>query len=139
MKTVRRQDNRGSKIALVADIIVNTQSYPDETKNFPPVFPLLEKNGFGLYLLPSHAGKLRHIERWIELAVDQLQEYNNREYQTVIIGVKGLPGKGIWEKQLKTEFKRRNLKPPPQFDVPLNVPQSKTDNVLGELRTFLNT
>ena len=136
---MKRPDQRGSKLALVPDVIVNSQSYPDVARNFPPVFPLLEKTGFGLYLLPSHTMKLPRIERWIELAVDQLQEYANRGYRTVIIGVKGLPGKGIWEKELKKEFKRRKLKPPPEFDVPLHVPPAKAANVLDELGAFLNS
>jgi hypothetical protein len=107
-------DARSFKMAVVADYFVNPHTYrrlPATTR----IYEELRDAGFGIIKMPHPSMIGKGLQGWITSTVDQIQEYTNRGFRVIVLGVDGLPGKGIWMSELKKELKQRKL------DVPSSI------------------
>lgn len=104
-------DARSFKMAVVADYYVNPQNYPRYPKS-NRVYEKLRDAGYGIIKMPHPAMVGKGIEGWIVSTVDQIQEYANRGFRVFVLGVEGLPGKGIWMNLITKEVKKRGIPQP---------------------------
>lgn len=101
-------------MAVVADYYMNPQNYP----KFPQTTKVYEKlrdAGYGIIKMPHPTMIGKGAEGWVSTTVDQIQEYSNRGFQVFVLGVEGLPEKGIWMSALKKEIKQRGMPVPPSI------------------------
>lgn len=101
-------DARSFKMAVVADYFVNPYNYrrlPATTT----IYEQLRDAGYGIIKMPHPSMIGKGLQGWITSTVDQIQEYTNRGFKMIVIGVDGLPGKGIWMSELRKEFRQRKL------------------------------
>jgi len=104
-------DARSFKMAVVADYYVNPQSYP-RLPNTSSVYQQLSEAGYGIIKMPPPTMIGKGTEGWVTSTVDQIQEYSHRGFRVFVLGVDGIPGKGIWLEALRREIKKRGLQMP---------------------------
>ena len=101
-------DTRSFKMAVVADYFVNPQSYPKMPQR-SMIYDQLRDSGFGIIKMPHPAMIGKGLDSWVVSTVDQIQEYSNRGFRVLVLGVDGISGKGIWMANLRKEIRKRGL------------------------------
>ena len=101
-------DARSFKMAVVADYFVNPQNY-SRLPQSNTVYHELQNCGYGIIKMPHPRMIGKSLEGWVVSTVDQIQEYSNRGFKVLVVGVDGISGKGIWMADLKKEIKKREL------------------------------
>ena len=127
-------DARSFRMAVVADYYVNPQSYP-WLPNTSSVYQQLSRVGYGIIKMPPPTMIGKGTAGWITSTVDQIQEYSHRGFQVIVLGVDGVPGKGIWLDALRKEIKKRGLKMPDSVVLKraeLSHPEQALDPVLKQ-------
>lgn len=100
---MRGGDPRSKKVAIVPDCVVNA---PAECLGLKAAYEILDAAGAGLIALPS-PDLATMVDRWIEITIDQVQDYRKHGYSVLVVGVEGLPGYGVWYERLAEEYRRR--------------------------------
>lgn len=111
MKSMRFNDRRSFKVVVMADYFMNPQTYPclpDTSRLYETVRDL----GYGVVKMPPPDIPGSAAAQWVSSTADQIQEYTNRGFRVVLLGMESLPQAGIWLDDLKMELRRRRLKVP---------------------------
>lgn len=106
------RDSRSFRMVVMADYFMNPQQY----KRLPPsqqVYDYLRDSGYGIIKMPPLGTPKRAVPAWISSTVDQIQEYGNRGFTVLLLGMNSIPGKGIWLTELKKELTKRGTEVPP--------------------------
>ena len=119
-------------MAVVADYVVNPQSYP-KLPQANTVYSQLRDAGYGIIKMPHPRMIGKGLDGWVVSTVDQIQEYSNRGFRVLVVGVDGISGKGIWIADLKKETRKRGLSFPQSIIVKRNQLQSA-----DTMKPFLN-
>lgn len=99
--TVRNADVRASRVALIADSVVNGM-----VDGATEVVDALVDAGFGFLMLPPHDFELASTPTTVEYIVDDAIDYRRNGYDVITVGVAALPQRGIWAELLEAEFAR---------------------------------
>jgi len=95
-------------MVVMADYFLNPQQYrklPDSQE----VYEYVRDAGYGIIKMPPAGTPKRAIPGWVSSVVDQIQEYGNRDFRVLLLGMNSLPGKGIWLPELKRELSKRGI------------------------------
>ncbi len=101
-------DSRSFRMVVMADYFMNPQRYrrlPDSQH----VYDYVRDSGYGIIKMPPAGTPKRAIPGWVSSVADQIQEYGNRGFSVLLLGMNSLPGKGIWLPELKRELRVRGI------------------------------
>ena len=126
-------DKRSFKAVVAADYFVNPANYPS-LPNTSVVYDEIRDSGYGIIKMPPTGIPKSTASAWVVMTADQIQQYSHRGFKALMLGVKGLPGSGIWLPLLKDELRSRKI----------SVPRAKVFTASGlgrgaatEVRRFL--
>lgn len=103
---MRNPDVRASRVALIADAIVN-RLVPGADE----AVDALVAGGYGFLMLPPHDMQLVSTRTTIEFIVDDAVDYRRHDYSVIIVSVSDLPQRGVWIDVLAEELFRRSESP----------------------------
>ncbi len=101
-------DSRSFRMVVMADYFLNPQQYrslPDSQH----VYEYVRDSGYGIIKMPPAGTPKRAIPGWVSSVADQIQEYGNKGFIVLLLGMDSLPGKGIWLPELKKELSVRGI------------------------------
>jgi len=98
-------------MVIIADYFLNPQQY-ERLPNSPHVYEFVRDSGYGIIKMPPLAMPKLALTGWISSVADQIQEYGNRGFTVLLLGMNSLPGKGVWVSQLKKELSARGVEMP---------------------------
>ncbi|TLX94796.1 MAG: hypothetical protein E6K96_08050 [Thaumarchaeota archaeon] len=104
-------DSRSFRMVIIADYFLNPQQY-ERLPNSPHVYECVRDSGYGIIKMPPLAMPKVALTGWISSVADQIQEYGNRGFTVLLVGMNSLPGKGVWASQLKKELSARGVEMP---------------------------
>lgn len=107
---MRGGDARSRRVAIVPHALANGLG---DDALYSRARDLLEEHGVGLIELPSlELTETGDIDFWVTITCDQMIDYLKHGYEVFIVGVKDLPGYGIYYPRLVREALRRNNSEP---------------------------
>ncbi|HWE60743.1 MAG TPA: hypothetical protein VHB98_03455 [Chloroflexota bacterium] len=123
-------DRRGWRVAVVPDALINP---PDDAGACASARRLLDALGYGFLQLPSPAGG--HTPTLLlAVTADQLAEYAHHGYVAVAVGVRDLPGYGLFWRSLAALLRSRGMPSLPRYVIDRQAAPSVLER---ELAAFL--
>jgi hypothetical protein len=129
-------DRRSFKVVVMADYFMNPQGYaglPDTSRLYETVRDL----GYGVIKMPPPDIPASAAAQWVLITADQIQEYTNRGFRVVLLGIRSLPQAGIWLDDLGAELRRRQLNIP--RSIVISGTEAGSSTGLLKLRSLLET
>lgn len=107
-----REDNRGRRVAIVADFLINPNSpfYASVGRQPGPVYDVLIEDGWGLMKAPPHVLNEEVARSAVTTTAGDAADYLQHGYAVVILAAEGLDQGGVWRDQFADAF--RDLKTP---------------------------
>jgi hypothetical protein len=136
VKVMHFNDKRSFKVVVMADYFMNPQGYtglPDTSILYETVRDL----GYGVIKMPPPDIPDSAAAQWVLITADQIQEYTNRGFSVVLLGIKSLPQAGIWLDDLGAELERRRLNVP--RSIVISGTEAGSSTGLLKLRSLLET
>lgn len=106
------KDSRSFKAVVLADYFVNSLSYPG-LPDSSPVYDAVRDSDYGIIKMPPLGIPESSADQWVTITADQIQEYSNRGFKILLLGMKPLRGSGVWLPKLTAELRSRKVKRPP--------------------------
>jgi len=107
---MRDNDVRSKCVAIVPDALLNAHLLTGPLAAIADsAHDMLDRLGFGLIQLPPHDITPERARRALDLAIDQVRDYAANGYRIISVGLKALPGAGLWQDHLTPEMNRRGL------------------------------
>ena len=122
-------------MVIIADYFLNPQQY-EKLPDSPHVYEFVRDSGYGIIKMPPLAMPKLALTGWISSVADQIQEYGNRGFTVLLLGMNSLPGKGVWVSQLKKELSARGVEMPATKNLSLSDVASR-DSTKKSLSDFL--
>jgi hypothetical protein len=93
-----REDQRGRRVAIVADFLINPNSpfYASVGRQPGPVYDVLIEDGWGLMKAPPHVLNERAARSAVATAAGDAVDYLRHGYAVVIVAAEGLSQGGVW-------------------------------------------
>lgn len=133
---MRREDARGRRVAIVADILVNPGSalYGSLAARPGPVLDVLVEDGWGIMKAPPHVLGLDAMASAIATLAGDAADYLKHRHAVVIVAAGGAPEGGLRLDMLAREFGTLRAEPPPIVVIGLDE-----DSTGQEIRRRLET
>jgi hypothetical protein len=99
---VRNADVRASRVALIADAIVN-----GDVPGADAAVSRLIDLGYGFLMMPAHGEPLPSTPTTLEYLLDDAVDYRRHDYEVIVVGAAALPQHGVWIDWLRGDLARR--------------------------------
>jgi hypothetical protein len=123
-------DRRGWRVAVVPDALINQ---PDDVGPYVSARRVLDAQGYGFLQLPPPSVRTTPA-LLLAVTADQLAEYAHHGYVVVAVGVRDLPGYGLFWRSLVPMTRRRGMRSLPRHLIDLRDELSVLER---KLITFL--
>lgn len=124
-----RDDNRGARVAIVADFLINPEApfYRAIAGRAGPVLDVLMEDGWGIMKTPPHVLPAAVGAAAVATVAGDAVDYLNNGYAVVILAAEGLPQGGVWLEPLKAAFADLQTAMPDVVTLPLgHAPEAAT-------------
>jgi hypothetical protein len=109
---MRNADVRASRVAVIADAIVNR-----EVDGASDAVDALVAGGFGFLMMPTHEFIVDSTPIVVEYLIDDAVDYRKHGYEVIIVSAADLPQRGVWCDLLDADLERRGELPFAEFDI----------------------
>jgi hypothetical protein len=124
-----REDNRGARVAIVADFLINPDApfYSGIAGRAGPVLDVLMEDGWGIMKTPPHVLPAAVGAAAVATVAGDAVDYLNNGYAVVVLAAEGLPQGGVWREPLQTAFADLQTAMPDVVTLPLgDAPDAST-------------
>jgi len=105
------KDYRSFKLAILADYFVNPSRYPGLPQE-TLVYDVLRDLGYGILKMPEISYPAENWSEYLEIVMDQVEEYIKRQYLVIAVGLRELHDFGLRYSFILQESARRKIEPP---------------------------